>query len=239
MAEVCAGTVSDALLFGKLMNRGWYSHPKLREPGMHILSRADFKCASCGFRSQPSKQVLHGYMLPVDRRHPGLIALSHKGECLCPLCASALGLNWSVVGLVQSDRQVLAPGMLIAQPALSQVEINRIALHVISASATPDSGSPIASAARDIDAAMTALNQELGTSIPFYRGKDSDFARALALIPPELYEQRQSILGHLRWWPNVRFWRQQGAYWMQSTYAALQASDNELQEVLAKSTTPA
>ncbi|MCF6783421.1 hypothetical protein [Stutzerimonas stutzeri] len=234
MAEVRVGTVSDALLFGKLMTWGWYSNPKLREPGMRILSRSQFKCESCGFKSLPSRQVQHGYMVPVDRGHPGLIALTSAGECLCPLCASALGLNWSVVGLMQSDKSVQAPGLLIHQPVLSQVEINRIALHVISASSSQGSISAIASAARDIDASMTALNQELGTFIRFYRGRDSDFARALALIPVELYEQRQEILGHLRWWPNVKFWSKQGAYWMQATYAALQDSDRDLQELLSK-----
>lgn len=234
MAGVCVGTVSDSLLFGKLMSWGWYTNNKLREPGMHILSRSNFKCASCGFISQPSKQIRHGFMVPVDRSHPGLIAQTTKGECLCPFCASALGLNWSVTGQVQADRQVLAPGMLIAQPVLTQVEINRIGLHVCSASATGGIGSKLASAARDIDAAMTALNHELGTAVPFYRGKDSGFARALAMIPSDLYEHRQTILGQLRWWPNVAFWRQQGAYWMQSTFTALEASEKELQEVLAK-----
>lgn len=234
MAEVHVGTVSDALLFGKLMAGGWFVHPKLSEAGMRILSQSNWTCGSCGFKSRASKQVPHGYMVPVNRKHPGLLATT-QGECFCPLCAAALGLNWSVIGLVQSDKMVMAPGMLIAQPRLSQVEINRIALHVISVLAGNSSAStPVASAARDIDAAMTALNQELGTSIPFYRGKDSDFARALALVPVELYEQRQTIIGQLRWWPNVRFWREQGAYWMQATYTALQEADKDLQKVLAK-----
>lgn len=234
MAEVRVGTVMDALLFGKLMTGGWHAHPKLNEPGMRILSRAGFTCESCGFVSRPSKQVPHGYMVPVDIQHAGLLALSSKGECLCPLCASALGLNWAVLGTVQADKIVQSPGMLIAQPVLSQVEINRIALHVISvlASKTTSDSSPIASAARDVDAAMAALNQELGASIPFYRGKDSDFARALALIPSDLYEQRQVIIGQLRWWPNVRYWREQGAYWMQATFKGLQDADHDLQEAL-------
>ncbi|MBA1280225.1 hypothetical protein [Stutzerimonas stutzeri] len=236
MAEVLVGTVHDALLFGKLMTGGWFTHPKLRDPGMSILRRARFTCESCGFVSRPSKEIPHGYMLPVDRNHAGQLALSTRGECLCSLCASSLGLNWSVTGIAQAEGLIQVPGILIAQSALSQVEINRIALHVISvlASKTTSDNSPIASAARDIDAAMTALNDELGANIPFYRGKDSDFARALALIPDNLYEQRQIIIGQLRWWPNVRFWRQQGAYWMQATYKGLQDKDENLQGALAR-----
>lgn len=234
MAEVYLGTVFDPLLFGKLMMGGWYVNPKLKEPGMKILSRSKFACASCGFQSRSSKQVPHAHMIPVDRSHPGLLALKDKGECLCPMCAASLGVNWSVTGVVQADKVVETPGVLIAQSVLTQVEINRIALHVISvlASRTASDSSPISSAARDIDAAMTALNQELGASIPFYRGKDSDFARALALLPEVYYEQREQIIGQLRWWPNVRYWREQGAYWMQATYKSIQEKDRALQEAL-------
>lgn len=234
MAEAHLGTVLDPMLFGKLVTGAWYTNAKLKEQGMKILSRSKFTCESCGFASRSSKQVPHGHMVPVDRCHPALLVLDRKGECLCPMCASALGVNWAVAGVVQAEKVIESPGILIAQPVLSQVEINRIALHVISvlASRTASDSSPLSSAARDIDAAMTALNQELG-AIPFYRGKDSDFARALALLPERYYEQREQIIGQLRWWPNVRFWREQGAYWMQATYKAVQDKDKALQEALA------
>lgn len=235
MAEVNLGTVFDPLLFGKLITGGWYTHAKLKEPGMKVLSKGNFTCNSCGFVSRSSKQVPHGYMVPINRKHPALLAVEANGECLCPMCAASLGVNWSVNGVVQGDKVVVAPGIFIAESVMSQVEINRIALHVISvlASRTASDSSAISSAARDIDAAMTALNQELGVAIPFYRGKDSDFARALSLLPENLYEQREKIIGQLRWWPNVRFWREQGIYWMQATYKGVQEKDRSLQEALA------
>jgi len=237
MTEVAVGTVFNPALFGKLMAWGWFDNPKLKEQGLLILSRDKHTCQSCGFQSRPSKQVPHGFMLPVDQKNPALVAMDARvGKCLCPMCASVLGINWSVVGTMLGGQIVETPGMLIIQPAMSQVEINRLALHTVSimASSATSATSPLASAARDIDAAMTALNQDVGASIPFYRGKDSDFARALALLAEPYYQQRDEIIGHLRWWPNMRYWRQQGLYWMQATYKHLQEQDKSLREVLAQ-----
>ena len=236
MAEVELGTVFNAALFGKLMTGGWYEHAQLKEQGLKILSRDKFTCQSCGFSSRPSRQAPHGYMVPVDRHHVGMVATrADAGECLCPLCASAMGINWAVVATAIGGKHIDPPGMLIIQPSMTQVEINRIALHTLSivASNSATTASALASAARDIDAAMTALNQDIGASIPFYRGKDSDFARALALLPEAHYEQRDEIIGHLRWWPSMRYWREQGVYWMQATYKPLQDKDQALSEVLA------
>lgn len=237
MAEVAVGTVFNAALFGKLMTWGWFENPKLKEQGMLILSRDKHTCQSCGFQSRASKQVPHGFMLPVDQKNPALVALDARaGKCLCPMCASVLGINWSVVGTMIGGQAVEVPGMLIIQPSMSQAAINRMALHTVSimASSVTPASSPLASAARDIDAAMSALNQEVGASIPFYRGNDSDFARALALLAEPFYRQRDEIIGHLRWWPNMRYWRQQGLYWMQATYKQQHDQDKALGEVLAQ-----
>lgn len=230
MTEVCIGTVLDPVIFGKLMAGGWLDNEKAKVAGMQILRKNKFTCSSCGFVSRSSVQVPHGYMIPVDYAHPGLLAAHGDGDCLCSICAASIGINWSVTIEGQGDSSAGVPGMLIAQSRLTQVQINRLALQVISllASQPTPQLSKLQSAARDIDAAMTALNHELGGSIPFYRGNDSDFARALSLIPQEYYEQREDILGSLRFWPNVRYWKEQGVYWMKSTFEDMLASDNEL-----------
>lgn len=237
MEEAKVGTVLNASLFGKIMTWGWFENPRLKESGMRVLTRAAYTCQSCGFASRPSRQVPHGFMVPVDRSHAGLASLNPEtGTCLCPLCASVEGINWSVVGTVLGGQMVDPPGMFIILPAMSQVEINRLALHTLSiiASCGANMSSALASSARDVDAAMTALNQEVGISVPFYRGKDSDLARALALLTDEFYSQRDEIIGQLRWWPNMRYWREQGLYWMKSTYSTIQEKDAALQEVLAQ-----
>lgn len=218
--DIQMGTVGNAELTGRLVLAGWASNPKLEVPGMKVIKRHRYTCQYCGFISRPSKQVLHGYMVPVDFRHPALLVTGENGTCLCPFCACYISINWSVIGRYSGGKDHPAPGMLIHCPWLTQRQVSLIALHAVSISAcrTVGSTTTFESAAIDVDATMVGLNHEIGAVLPIYRGKDSDFARALAMLPEEFYEDRAQILANLRWWPTMSFWSAQGMYWMKSTY---------------------
>lgn len=232
MREIRLGTAMDANTAGKLILGGWESHPKLSKAGMAILKRHRFTCRGCGFYSRPSMQVPHGWMLPIDFEHPAMLALDvKKGTCLCPLCASSMAINWSVATTRVSGKEMPAPGMLIMLPHMSQSQLNRLALHVISihASRKVSTQTSLEIAATNVDNTMRSLNAELQASLPIYRGEqDAEFARALAMLPDEFYSRREEIIGPVRWWPSMRFWREQGAYWMQSTFKDLQHKEPSL-----------
>lgn len=209
------GTVDQPDLFGRYL-LGWHTNETLLADGLEVLERHQFTCKACGFQSRPSKQVRHGFMVPVDARNKAMISRNGRGDCLCPFCASVVGINWSVVKTKVGNRERPSPGMLIHCPHLSQAELNRLALHVTSLITSRKIGaspSTLESAARDVDAAMVSLNHELGAELPIYRANDADFARALAMLSVPLYEKRSSLIKHVRWWPTVSFWEVQGVYW--------------------------
>lgn len=94
------------------------------------------------------------------------------------------------------------------------------------------SNDPLVDMARNVDNTISALSSALSEYIPLYRSEqDADFARALALLPGEYYEQRGSVIDSVRWWPTMSFWKEQGAYWMESTYRDLQDKEFDWLEV--------
>jgi hypothetical protein len=217
------GTVLDPAMAGKLVSGLWTKSAALSIPGYEILKRSDFRCEECGFMSKPSEDVPHGWMVPVDHSHSGMVALNiESGKCLCPLCASVLALNWSVVPKDVKGDSGISPGMLIHMPHMSQVEINRLGLHLISvhASRKLSSMTPFETTAINVNNVFISLNSDLAGRLPIYRhGEDAAFVRALALLPREHYEYREQIIGELRWWPSMDFWRKQGIHWMKNVYA--------------------
>ena len=232
--DLNVGIAENPELAGKVISGQWYTNPKLQASGMSVLKRHSFTCVACGFVTRPSRQVPHAHMIPVDPDSGRFVSLDGKGVCLCPLCASTTAINWSVVSRSLSGKEMPAPGMLIYCPYLSQVELNRIALHSVSiaASRKVGAGSLLDSAIRDLDASMVGLNHELGANLPIYRGKDSEFARALAMLTQPLYEQRAELLGNVRWWPTLNFWAEQGLYWSKATYDLIHASRPDLMEAM-------
>ncbi|MBA1250177.1 MULTISPECIES: hypothetical protein [Pseudomonas] len=219
---ISVSTALDAVTAGKLISGGWLAHKELLEVGMSVLKQHNYTCRACGFKSRPSKEVPHGWMIPVDLNSPSLVALSSEaGLCLCPFCTSTLTINWSVVPTVRSGKEAPSPGMLILLPHLSQHEINRIALHTLSilSSTSIMESSPIRDMAVKVDSVMSSLQKELTLYIEPYRSEhDADFARALALIPVDLYEKRNEVLSPVRWWPTMSYWQEQGLYWTYSTF---------------------
>lgn len=215
--------IPNVVGFNKLMEGQWLEHATLGPVGKQIIKRHGYKCCICGLVSKPSKQVQHGYMVPFDPRHEAGFALDAKaGYCLCALCAATKGLNWAVMGRRIGNKELPPPGVLMVQHVLPQSDITRLASYAIAVLASRKAGSSnkVESAARDIDAAMLGLNENIFGVLPFYRGSDSGFARALNMLDEEFYEQRDEIMGCLKWWPSMSYWREQGIYWMQSTYSA-------------------
>lgn len=90
----------------------------------------------------------------------------------------------------------------------------------------------MASTIKSIDAAFAGLKEEIGANVPIYRGSASDFARTLSMLPEQFYEQRNELIGHLRWWPNSEYWLEQGEYWRASTFEALHKKHEGLLEGL-------
>lgn len=223
MNNLRLGTVLNAPLAGKVISGLWLSNEKLRAPGLEVLSRSSFTCEYCGFISSPTQDVPHGWMLPVNTKNPGLLVVNATdGVCVCPFCASALAVNWSVSPKDIGSKSLPAPGMLINMPHMTQEEVNRMALHVVSVLACRkvNKQSSIEIAAINIDNAFVSLNTDLAGTLPIYRyGEDAAFSRALALLPNEFYQFRDEIIGPIRWWPAVNYWREQGLFWMKATYA--------------------
>lgn len=235
MKDLKLGTVLDASLAGKVISGLWTTSEKLSVPGFKILNTSRFTCSACGFKTKPTSSAPHGWMVPIDSAHPALLALDDRtGVCLCPLCASAMAINWSVVSKAVKGKSASIPGMLIYMPTMTQREINLIALHLISihASRKVSSQTSLETAAINVNNIFIAQNAELAGKLPIYRhGEDDAFARALAMLPREHYHLRDEIIGSLRWWPAMDYWRRQGNHWMETTYGSL-SSPKDLEELI-------
>ena len=224
--NVQLGVVADVNTFGKVMAGAWLKRTELADAGLKLIRRSFFKCKGCGFQSRPSQQQPAGFMVPFNTNHPaGLVINENHGTCLCPFCASAFAANWSVVPPKSNKVEMPAPGQLIYLPHMSQAQVNLLALHVISvlSSRKISTQTKAEAIAVNIDSTMKSLSKDLPAALPIFRdGHDEAFARALALLPQEFYEQRSDILSPVRWWPNASYWRVEGVYWMQSTFCAMQ-----------------
>jgi hypothetical protein len=217
------GTVQSSSTFAKLIESAWYEHPKLRDIGMAVLARDNYSCISCGFRSRPSKQVPHGWMIPALLSHPGLLPTDqNQSQCFCPFCLSAAAVNWSVEAKIVGGRETIAPGILISLAELSQKQVNHLAFTVVSTMSSMKIGgkrSVTEAVAISVNDAMKSRQTTLESDLPIYRtGQDGLFARALAMLPDDLYSGRDQVMEMVRWWPNVEFWEEQGAYWRAASY---------------------
>lgn len=228
------GTVENPDLAGKIIAGLWYENEKLKDPGMSVIKNARFTCKLCGFSSRGSKAVPHGYMVPVNRRHPGLAAASEKGaECLCPICAASLAINWAVVERKGEHAVVdAASGSLIWLPEMQQSKISLIATYVLVGVNTLDVTHPHATTLSNAELSFRARSAYLSSNIPLYKDDcDSDFAKALALLPTEFYGYRDQVLGGIRYWPNSEYWSRQSKYWYKATYEATEQKLNVMDEV--------
>lgn len=228
------GTVDNPDLAGKIIQGYWSANEKLKGVGMKVLNKYSFKCQSCGFVSRTSKKVPHGFMVPVDVSHPGLAAISIKGaKCLCPLCASALAINWSVVEHAAPHGEILpVAGCLIWLPEIEQSKLSLVASYIAVSTNILDVTHPLAQTLNDADIAFRGRKAHLASNIPLYKeDSDSDFARALALLPNEFYSSRDEIMTGVRFWPNSNFWVGQAKYWFQATYRPLEKENSFFNEV--------
>ena len=229
MLDLVLGTVGLQDAAGKLLKGAWLHREELSHPGLALIKRSRFICSYCGMGSRGSDAVPHGYMTPLDPSRPNWFytANSTSGVVACPFCASAQCLNWSVKGVTTGSgqqTQTVVPGILISFPWLTQRQLNWIALHALAINSRKANGlnGPINAIARDVDAAMVATNQELVANLPIYRGNDSEFVRALSLLPNKFYRYRAKIIGDVRWWPNLSFWQKEGQYFQAATYKRLE-----------------
>ena len=232
--ETLIGAVGDPDAAGKLICGSWLKDERLFDIGFSVVKNNDFTCCYCGFKSRPSTQHRAGLMTPVNLGSSDLKPTGKGDICLCPFCASSVAINWSVAPTGSPGKELPAPGVLIYCPWLSQKEISLLALHSVCISAERKVGdsSPLNASVRDVDAAMAALNQEMGIHIPVYRGSDADFARALSLLPTQFYEQRAEIVGAVRWWPNLAYWSEWGRYFYAATFKAVHDRSHELERLL-------
>lgn len=220
------GTVDNPDLAGKIIQGLWYENKQLRDVGMEVLRSAGFVCHYCGFVSRASTKIPHGYMVPVDVAHSGLAALSFGSAiCLCPFCASSLAINWSVAEHKGEHAEVLpVPGCLIWLPDVPQSEISLVASYVVVGINSMDVAHDHAKTLLEMDLAFRIRKPFLASNIPLYKNdKDSDFARALSLLPKDYYEFRDEVLRGVRFWPNSAFWKMQSNYWLMSTYKPTEA----------------
>jgi hypothetical protein len=215
------GTVDNPDLAGKVIRGIWFAREDLRKVGMEVLTSANFTCKYCGFISRTSAKVPHGYMVPVDIKHSGLAVLnSNTGICLCPFCASALAINWAVAEHKAEHGQILpVAGNLIWLPELEQAKISLVATYTVVGVNDLDVGHDFAKTLKETDLSFRIRKPFLANNIPLYKNdKDSDFARALSLLPAEHYQFRDEVLKGVRFWPNASFWKAQSHYWFHSTY---------------------
>lgn len=130
-----------------------------------------------------------------------------------------------------------SPGLLIFCPSMKQNTLNRLAHYLCgyqsvhqedslpqtmldskNSESQQQEVSRKLSLMRDIDVAFTALSEEVALKTPFYpvtaekSSADFSFARALSLLPEEIYEKRYNLISSLRWWPRISFWKSTGHY---------------------------
>jgi hypothetical protein len=228
------GTVENPDLAGKIISGLWFENEKLKDPGLAVIQRARFTCKLCGFSSRGSKVVPHGYMVPVNRSHPGLAAVSEKGaECLCPICAASLAINWAVVERTADHAVVEASsGSLIWLPEMPQSKISLISTYILVGVNTLDVTHPLVTTLSNSEMSFRSRSAYLSSNIQLYKDDcDSDFAKALALLPTEFYGYREEVLGGIRYWPNSEFWAKQSNYWYKATYEAHEHSLSTMDEV--------
>lgn len=229
------GVAADPKQAGHVISGAWLQKPELKRAGLQVLQARRYTCRACGFQAKPTKELPHGMMIPVDLKHPGfLVCRPEAGLCLCPMCACALAINWSVTGRIVGGRELAAPGMLIFCPHLSQEQISRLALHTVAicGAAKVAQQTSLDAMAVSVDCAMAALNKDLQAYLPIYRdGQGSEFARALSLLSEEYYQHRGEILGPVRWWPNVSYWASAGEHWMETTYRHIHSQTPDLLEL--------
>lgn len=219
------GTVDNPELAGKVISGLWHDHERLSPVGMKVLTRAKFKCVECGFVSRASKMIPHGFMVPVDLNHPGLAARTVEGAtCLCPFCAATKAINWSVVERPALHGEILpVTGSLIWLPDMSQAKLNLIATYISVNQNCMDVTHPLFESLHQADLAFRGRKAHLANNIPLYKeDSDSDFARALALLPNEFMASRDEVLKGVRFWPNVAYWAPQARYWAQATYKTIE-----------------
>lgn len=223
------GTVDNPELAGKVICGLWYGHERLGPVGMKVLTRAKFKCVECGFVSRTSKKFAHGFMVPVDLKHPGLAARTVEGaSSLCPFCAAAKAINWSVVEHPALHGEILpAAGSLIWLPDMNQAKLNLIATYISVNQNCMEVTHPLFESLHQADLAFRARKAHLASNIPLYKeDSDSDFARALALLPNEFTASRDEVLKGVRYWPNVTYWAAHAKYWAQATYKTIEEKNN-------------
>ncbi|MDZ5605228.1 hypothetical protein SJI00_20865 [Pseudomonas sp. RP23018S] len=203
----------------------WHEHDRLKPIGMKVLTKANFKCSQCGFVSRSSKRIPHGFMVPVDLNHPGFAASSiDRAICLCPFCAAAKAINWSAVEHPAHHGEILpVAGSLIWLPEMPQAKLNLIATYIAISQNCMDVTHPLFESLHQADLSFRGRKAHLASNIPLYKEDcDSDFARALALLPNELMASRDKVLKGVRFWPNVVYWGPQARYWAQATYKAIE-----------------
>lgn len=216
------GVVRNESLAGKIIQGAWRHNDRLRDIGYAVLEKHKFKCSSCDIQSKRSKVHPDGMMVPVDLNHAGLAPTKVSGAtCLCPLCASAVATNWSVVGTVVDGKSIPAAGFLIYMPYQSQAEIIRLAIFTMSCLQKPNDH-PLFSIATDIGIVMGGLADEVGKKVPIYDGTNADFVKALSLLPDKFYEKRTDIIGVLRWWPDMAYWSDFGRYIYKASFESFE-----------------
>lgn len=218
-------TVDNPQLAGKVIRGGWFENTRLQKVGMDILARSNFTCRECGFVSRSSKKIPHGYMVPINLSHPGLAALSNKESlCLCPFCASAKAVNWSVVDHpAQHGEVVPAAGSLIWLPEMSQNKLSLISTYIGVSAHCMEVTHPFFEVLNEIDISFRGRSAHLSSNVALYKEDcDSHFAKALSLLPNEFKETRDETLKGVRFWPRAAYWSAQSRYWGQATYQNLE-----------------
>lgn len=218
------GVVRNELLAGKIIRGEWRHNKKLQDVGYEIIKKHNFKCSGCNIQSLPSKVYPSGMMVPVNLKHAGLAATSIAGaSCLCPLCASALATNWSVVATMDGKKKVQPPGFLVFMPHQKQADVIRLATFTMACLQKPNDH-PLFSVAADIEIVMGGLAEEVDKKVPIYDGTDADFIKALSLLPDEYYEKRSEIIGVLRWWPDMGYWAEFARYICEANFKRFEKS---------------
>lgn len=228
------GTVDNPDLAGKVIQGLWHANDKLHSVGMKIIANAKFTCQECRFVSRTSKKVPHGYMVPVDLSHPGLAARSLKGaQCLCPLCASVKAINWSTVEHPAQHGEILpVAGSLIWLPEMEQGKLSIIATYIAVSAHCMEVSHPLFEVLNQADISFRGRKAHLASNIPLYKeDSDSDFSRALALLPNEFKDARDESLKGVRFWPNVSFWSAQARYWSKAIYEPIEGTHKYFEEV--------
>lgn len=159
-----------------------------------ILSRDDYICQACGWRSEEFQELHHRNGDHSNYRESNL-------ETLCPLCHQLFH---------PSSATISGGGFMIWLPELTQAELNRLSFPLFWALGAGASH-PLYSVARSTYAMLDQKRVELESHVG--KSDAASFGQMLLRLPPEDYARRAETLAPIKMLASPKRFQVEIDYW--------------------------